>query len=283
MCDRHWIEARQHLADGAFDRWFRERNRHDLVAKAQSARLESDADAALETFLRRLDPRLPLPHLMVEPQELDFGTVARSPQDGGSGKGVVRQLVVRNTSRGYGQARLQPSVSWLRLELEQIGCLSGSEVSVGVWVDTSALPLRREHQAIINLAQTRGTRIPVGVSVKLHLAREALQRALVALRFLLRWMAQGAKRGVSLWTRTFRSMAGSRVGAWVVLGEVLLLAVVMVALWWTWKAQPLQPAALVLSFFQALPLALLAVYLVPALAFVIGTIAWEAVRAALKR
>ncbi len=283
QCDRHWAEARQHLADGAFDRWFRERNRHDLVAKAQSARLESDADAALETFLRRLDPRLPLPQLMVEPQELDFGTMARSPKDGGNGKGVVRRLVVRNTGRGYGQAKLQPSVSWLQLELEQIGCLSGSDVSVGVWVDTSALPLRRDHQAIINVAPTRGTRIPVGVSVELHLAREALQRALVASRLLLQLVSRGAKRGISLWTRTFRSMVGSRVGAWVVLGEVLVLAVVMVFLWWTWKAQPPQLAGLVSSFFQALPLALLAVYLVPALAFVIGTIAWEAVRAAFKR
>ena len=31
------------------------------MAKAQSARLEADANAALEAFLRRLDPRLPPP------------------------------------------------------------------------------------------------------------------------------------------------------------------------------------------------------------------------------
>ena len=61
LCDRHWAEARQHLAGGDFEHWFRARNRHDLVAKTRSSRLEPDADAALEAFLRRLDPRLATP------------------------------------------------------------------------------------------------------------------------------------------------------------------------------------------------------------------------------
>jgi serine/threonine protein kinase len=277
LCDRHWPEARQHLADGEFDRWFRERNRHDLVAKAQSARLETDDDAALETFLRRLDPRLPLPRLAVEPQDLDFGRVARSLEQGGPGGENVRHLVVRNEGRGYGQARLQPSVSWLRPEPDHIGCLAGSEASVRVCVDTAVLPLRRDHQAIIHCTPARGARIPIGVRVQLSLTREALGRMAAVLRRLLGMVARAARRGLILWTRIFRSMLRSRFGAWVILGEVLLLAVAMVVLWWTWESQAPQLSGLVLSFLQALPLALLAVYLLPALACVVGTIAWEAV------
>jgi hypothetical protein len=54
----------------------------------------------------------------------------------------------------------------------------------------------------------------------------------------------------------------------VLLIEVLILDIAMVALWWTWHGLPLDPLALLLGFFQALPLALGAVYLLPALAFV---------------
>jgi hypothetical protein len=283
LCDQHWPEARRHLADGEFERWFQERNRHDLVAKAQSARLDANNDAALETFLRRLDPRLALPQLAVDPQDLDFGRVARSRQDGENGKGAVCHLTVRNQGRGYGQARLQPSVSWLRLDPDQVGCLSGSEVSVSVWVDTSTLPLRRDHQAIIHCTPSRGARIPVGVRVQLSLIREALHRVMAVLRPFLVMMAHGARHGLALWTQTFRSMIRSRFGAWVVLAEVLVLAMVMAVLWSAWEAPALQLSGLLLSFLQALPLAVLAVYLLPALACVVGTIAWEVMRAVFEK
>jgi serine/threonine protein kinase len=283
LCDQYWPEARQHLAKGEFERWFRERNRHDLVAKAQSARLDTNDDAALETFLRRLDPRLPLPRLLVEPQDLDFGRVSRSLQDGERGGKVIRHLLVRNQGRGYGEARLQPSVSWLRLEPDQVGCLSGSEVSVRVWVDTPELPLRRDHQALIHCAPSRGARIPVGVRVQLSLTKEALHRTAAALRPFLAMMARGARRGLALWTHAFRSMVRSRFGAWVVLAEVLLLAAMMVVLWTAWGSRTLELSALILSFLQALPFAVLAVYLLPALACVLGTIVWEVLSAVFEK
>jgi len=197
--------------------------------------------------------------------------------------GVVRHLVVRNQGRGYAQARLLPSVSWLRLEPDHVGCLAGSEVSVSVWVDTSALPLRRDHQALIHCAPSRGARIPVGARVQLSLIKEALQRAMAVLRPLLGLVARGARRGLSLWTQTFRSMIHSRFGAWMVLAEVLLLAGVMAVLWSAWQAQSPRISGLVLSFLQALPLAIIAVYLLPALACVLGTITWEIMRAAFEK
>ncbi|NIV38198.1 MAG: protein kinase, partial [Anaerolineae bacterium] len=88
LCDQNWSAACRHLADGDFDRWFRDRNRHDLVARAQSARLEPNVNAALEAFLRRLDPRLSPPRLAVEPQSLDFGWVNRSRKGASSGSAV---------------------------------------------------------------------------------------------------------------------------------------------------------------------------------------------------
>ncbi len=275
LCDKHWSEARQHLADGDFDRWFRSRNRHDLVAKASSARLERDADAALEAFLRRLNPRLPPPRLVVEPSVLDFRQVTRS--------GTASQcLTVRNERRGYGQAGFSASVPWLVFEPTQVGCAAGTEAAVTVRLDTAALPLRRDHQAVITCTPTRGARISIPVTAEVSLTREIRQRVAAGLWTLSRWSIRGGRRGMSLWARTFRSLIRSRYGMWVMLCELLVLDGVMIALWWNWRGRSPDPGGLILGFFQALPLALLAVYLLPLLFFIVGAVAWEASRALLR-
>jgi hypothetical protein len=52
----------------------------------------------------------------------------------------------------------------------------------------------------------------------------------------------------------------------------------MVALWWNWHDLMVDVIPLVGAYFQALPLALLAVYVLPALAFAGGGAVWEFVR-----
>ncbi len=276
LCDRHWTEARQHLVSGDFDRWFRARNRHDLVAKAKSARLESNADAALEAFLRRLNPRLPPPRLAVEPQTLDFGRVAW-------GRGASRHLRVGNETRGYGQATFSASVPWLRFEPSQVGCLAGTEVLLSVTVEAEGLPFQRDHQAIIACMPLRGARISIPVAVRLNRVEAAGRRVAAGLQAAGRLAGRGGRQGVLLWTRTFRSLIRSRYGPWVLLGEMLLLDCVMVALWWNWRGLSPDLFDLALAFLQALPLALLAVYLLPALAFVGGAVAWEMIRDLISR
>jgi hypothetical protein len=283
LCDQSWAAACRHLADGDFDRWFRDRNRHDLVARAQSARLEPNVNAALEAFLRRLDPRLPPPRLAVEPQSLDFGWVNRSSKGASSGSTIYCELTLRNKGRGYAQVRPSASVPWIVIEPPQVGCLAGHEANVKVSIDPEALPLRRDHQAVITCAPTRGARVSIPVTAELNLVREALWRILAGLRSLLVLMGQGARRGLALWTRTFSSMVRSRVGPWVLLAETVLLAVVMVVLWSTWRGPFVDVTDVVWTFIQALPLALVAVYLLPALAFVGGAIAWELGRALIWR
>jgi serine/threonine protein kinase len=275
ICDQHWAEAREHLEAGDFDRWFRIRSRHDLVAKARSARLEQDADAALEGFLRRLNPRLPPPRLAVESQALDFGRVAR-------GRTASRRLTVRNETRGYGQATFSASVPWLRFTPDQVGCLVGAEVSLSVSVEAGGLPFRRDHQAIVACTPTRGARISIPVSARLNLVEEAGRRILVCLRVMGQLTARGARRGLRLWTQTFRSVIRSHLGRWVLLGETLVLDGVMVALWWNWRGLSLDFGDLAVAYVQALPLALLAVYVLPALAFVGGAVAWEMVKTLLR-
>jgi serine/threonine protein kinase len=275
LCDRHWADARQHLAGGDFEHWFRARNRHDLVAKTQSARLEPDLDAALEAFMRRLDPRLPSPRLEVNPPALDFGWVA-------GGAGAVRGLVLRNTGRGYARCRLQASVRWLQLEPAQAGCRSGAEVPVGIRLVAGALPLRRDHQAIITCTPERGAPISVPVRVRLNLPRELLRRLVsqsrrllsqsgrlvIRLRPVLRRSWQGARWGWKRWLAAARSLLRSRFGVTMLAVEILLLAGGLVALRWIWQGEDPVLSSLLWAYLQALPLAAVLACLLPALAVI---------------
>ena len=278
LCDQHWMEARQHLADGDLERWFRERNRHDLVAKAQSARLESNADAALEAFLRRLDPRLPPPRLQVEPLDLHFGRLTH----GAHGKAASRRLTVRNDGRGYAQATFSASVPWLRLEPSQVGCLTGVEVPVKASVDPSLLPLRREHQAVITCIPARGARIFLSATVELNLVGEALDRISSGLCALRPSIARGARQGFSSWMRTLRSLIKSRVGVAAVTGEVVLLAAGMVALWSSRQGRPSDAIALLWAFIRALPLALLVTCVLSMIVLLCGATVREMIRSRTK-
>jgi serine/threonine protein kinase len=272
LCDQHWPEARSHLVDGDFDRWFRARNRHDLVAKARSAKLEGNPDAALETFLRRLNPRLGLPDLVVEPLILDFGRIARSRR-------IQRQLRVRNEGRGYAQASLSASVPWVYFERDEVGCLSGADSSVKVWLDASTLPLRREHHAVVACTPDRGSRISISITAELSLAREALRRIAVVLAMLARLTGRGARRGWGYWMRTFRSLLRSRYGLWILGFEAVILAAMMVALWWIWRDSSSALNDLLGALVLIVPLALLMVNFLPAIAFVTGAVVWEIVGA----
>lgn len=276
LCDQNWPEARQHLQDGDYDAWFRARNRHDLVAKARSARLDADTNAALESFLRLLNPRLQPPRMVVEPPSLRFGRVSRSTS-------VVRRLVARNEGRGYGQATFGASVPWIRFDPPQVGCLVSEQVIVTVHLDAATLPLRRDHQAVISCTTVRGARISIPVEAELNLAMEAVQRIGARLRDAGRLIGRGARWGWTVWTRVFGSLLRSRHGLWVLSAEILVLAVAILALSFGLRGQPVEPIPLVLGFFQALPVALLTVYLLPAFACVGAGIAREAARALLKR
>ena len=267
LSDQFWADARQHLAMGDFAQWFRSRNRHDLVAKVETAQLEANVDAALESFLQRLDPRLDVPRLTVEPLSLDFGRVSR---DGASS----RTLTVRNEGRGYARATLSATVPWLSIQPEEVGCLAGGEATVTVRLEGDSLPMQRDLQTVVACVPARGSRISIPVSAELNLALEWLRRAGRGSWRAAKWAGRGGRQGLVQWTKTFSSLIRSRLGPWILLAEVLILAGVLVALWWTWQNLPLDLVELLAAYFKALPLSLLIVYLLPALIFAGAGAVW---------
>ncbi len=196
LCDQHWTEARQHLHEGDFERWFRDLNRYDLVAKAETARQQKgDRDAALETFLHALDPGLPNPALVVDPPSLAFGL--------STAKGPIRQtLTLTNRGRGYCRFALASSVPWLAAEPDQARCPAGKKVTVSVTLDLSALPLGRLHKATLRCIPSHGKEIAVPVRAKSPLLREILGRLWRGGWRMLGGAWKGARRGWRLWTTT---------------------------------------------------------------------------------
>ena len=81
----------------------------------------------------------------------------------------------------------------------------------------------------------------------------------------------------------FRSLLRSRLGLWILLGEALVLAVLMVILWGSWRGLSPELGDLAWTFFIALAAALLVVYLMPAVAFIGGAVGLELARALMNK
>ncbi len=224
LCDRHWEEARRHLREGDFKRWFRERNRHDLVAKVEAASHDDDEDAALETFLRFLDPRLPDPTLAVDPPALVFRPLARErPQ--------TKNLTLSNPGRGYCRVSVASSAPWLRVGGGQVGCLGGKKAKVAVTLHPDALPLSSGHDAILTFTSPSGKVVTVPVRVEVSLAQKILWRLWKILQCLGVGAWSGARRGWRFWIRmTDRTLITHR-GDFVPAGLIPLGGLVTCLLW----------------------------------------------------
>jgi serine/threonine protein kinase len=271
LAEQYWEEAREHLQRGDFETWFRARNRHDLVAKSASARLEGDPDASLEAFLVRLDPRLPPPEMKVRPEELNFGALTRDQVLG-------RSLTFENVGRGYGRVRVQASVPWVRVEPEAVGCRAGGSAQVIVRVNAGAVPVGRHHGAILTCTPNRGGRLSVPVQVQTPLGREAARRLVLAARQATPAMGRGVRQGVELAASWLAWLVRLRVG-WIGLGTSFLVLTVALFLLWSgglpddWDQVP----GLLL---RSAPLALAGLFLVPTGLAGLAVGLWHAGRAA---
>jgi serine/threonine protein kinase len=272
LAEQHWEEARQHLQGGDFEAWFRSRNRHDLVAKSASARLEGDPDAALEAFLVRLNPRLPPPELAVSPTELDFGALTRDRIAG-------RSLTFENVGRGYGRVTVQPSVPWLQVEPEAVGCRAAGTAQVIVRANAQVLPIGRRHGALLTCIPNRGARLSVPVQVQTPLGREAARRLALAGRRAVPALGRGVRQGVETAVGLIAWLLETRAG-WAGLGVGFLALLVGFFLLWSGGGLPEDWAQVPGLLLRSAPLALASLLLLPAGLVGLTVGLWHASRAA---
>ncbi len=203
LCDEHWDAARSFLYQGDFQRWLRDLNRHDLVIAADDiVKHQGNRDAGLETFLHIIDPGLPHPKLVSDPELVDLGRIARTV-------GLRRRVTLLNTRRGYTQVRVSASQPWVEVFPEVVNLWSGIPSDVRLEVRADGLPLRSQQKAFVSVRPIDATgdtqpsapgRTPVAeltipVTARVSLWREAVRLTLRALWAAIPLAWRTASRG----------------------------------------------------------------------------------------
>lgn len=134
LADRHWDEALRYLAQGDWERWFLQLNRHDLVHAAEQARAgqAGHPSAALEDFLRCLDGGLPQPELHVAPPWADLGLYDLNAPPA---EDRAAEVQVMSVGRGCVYGTVQPGSPWLKVEPQYVEAVPGRQVTVRVSAD----------------------------------------------------------------------------------------------------------------------------------------------------
>ena len=131
----HWEEARNYFLSGAWENWFRNLHRHDLIASLSQAQLRNkQPDIALDAFLRLLDENLENPELRLSHTRLDAGTLPW-------GKKRAFALEIQNAGSGWLHGRIVHLPEWVQVAPEEFGFHRSQKVQITV--NTRKLPSRQ--------------------------------------------------------------------------------------------------------------------------------------------
>lgn len=177
LCDEHWDAARSFLYDGDFQRWLRDINRHDLVLAADHiTQTIENRDKGLEAFLHIVDSGLAAPKVVVDPQVIDLGPIARE-------SALIRKVTVLNSTRGYVQATVTSSQPWVEAYPRVVHLWAGIPADIRVSVHAEDLPFRSQQRETVFLEIAGQPPLDVQVLAKVSLLRESwrlLARAMSA-------------------------------------------------------------------------------------------------------
>ena len=135
LCDKHWIEARDHLYDGAFEHGFRALKRGKLAAGAKTIRQRGgDRDVGLEEFLQLFVPKPPLPTWQMSPNVL--GLEVRT-----TGRKSL-SLRLENSGRGCALIAVRSPLHAFKVQPGSVKLLAGQSQTVKVELDVSQLMAR---------------------------------------------------------------------------------------------------------------------------------------------
>jgi serine/threonine protein kinase len=167
LCDEHWDAARSFLYNGDFQRWLRDINRHDLVLAADDlVKQQPNHDAGLESFLHVVDFGLATPKLVVDPQAVDLGRIARE-------SALVRRVTVLNVTRGYAMATVSATQPWLEVFPGALHLWVGKPVDIRINVRAEGLPFRKQQRGDVRVEAPGLDPIDIPVTAQVSLRREA--------------------------------------------------------------------------------------------------------------
>ena len=133
---RYWEYARQAFYDGTLDAWLRQ-SLHDPVTanrvRALAQEYATVPDAALDTFVREFNPRIPLPQLSLDPATVTLQVARR-------GDTPQAQMTLTNAGPGASYGAIETSVSWLQVEPKAYTLPPGERLDLQVKVEGRSVP-----------------------------------------------------------------------------------------------------------------------------------------------
>lgn len=167
LCDEHWDAARSFLHNGDFQRWLRDINRHDLVVAADEiVKREGNRDAALEDFLHVVDTGLPHPRIVVDPPDVNLGSIARE-------SALLRRVTALNVSRGYTLGAVSVSQPWIETHPKKLHLWAGIPADIRVNVRAENLPFRSQQRGTVTIQADGHDPVEIPVTARVSLTRES--------------------------------------------------------------------------------------------------------------
>ena len=160
---KHWDYAAAILSDGTIARWVRSTLHDPVAGRAAEAAVQqwpNNADAALDAFIRQLNPAA-LPPGKLELRKTSIRLPGLAP-----GQQVPGQIEIANRGKGYLRGDILSTQPWLKVS-QVFSCPPGRACTVPITIDTSGLPPHQPHLAAVTLTPVGGTPevVPVQVTV----------------------------------------------------------------------------------------------------------------------
>jgi tRNA A-37 threonylcarbamoyl transferase component Bud32 len=161
---RHWRYAASILQDGTMARWLRG-TLHDpaaaMAADSAVKRWPGNADAALDAFIRELDPSVQPPGV------LQLRTTGLHLPQAGAGQRIPQQIEIANLGKGYLRGEVLSSREWLKVGNGAFGCPPGTATRLPIEIDTTGLAPDQSYLAAVTLMPDGGTPdvLPVQITV----------------------------------------------------------------------------------------------------------------------
>ena len=163
---KHWDYAAAILHDGTIAHWVR-RTLHDPVAaRAAEAAVQqwpNNADAALDAFIRQLNPAA------LPPGKMELRTTSIRLSGLAPGQQVPGQIEIANRGKGYLRGDILCTQPWLKAS-QVFACPPGRACTVPIGIDTSGLSSHQSHLAAVTLTPVGGP--PEVVAVQVTVAGE---------------------------------------------------------------------------------------------------------------
>lgn len=161
LVQTRWDEARGYLQGGDWERWFKNLHRNDVVTALEHAKkMYPESNAALDAFVRWLDPGFPKPVIQVSRALVDFGPVPWK-QD------RTLEVEIINAGAGCLQGSLSNLPPWLTAKPAKFTLTNRTKISLQLLPDKLS-PQASAYTAQVNVSGGNGGTISWPVKVQIE-------------------------------------------------------------------------------------------------------------------